>query len=63
MSALGHSLPTHSAPTPTNVRCYSNSDQIADMPRMTLSAITGLMHRSKQHSYSIISVARTTGIN
>jgi hypothetical protein len=23
---------------PANVRCYSNSDNIADMPRMTLSA-------------------------
>ena len=42
---------------PTNVRCYPNTDQIADMPRMTLSAISGLMHRSKQHLYSITSSA------
>jgi hypothetical protein len=29
MSPLGHSLPMYSASVPINVRCYSNSDQIA----------------------------------
>ena len=27
MSLMGHSLPSHSAPVPTFVRCYSNSGQ------------------------------------
>jgi hypothetical protein len=38
MSVLGHSLPIHSARVPNNVRYASDSDQIADMPRMTRSA-------------------------
>jgi hypothetical protein len=41
---MGQSLPTHSAPVPTNVRYASNSDQIADMPGTTLSARSG--HRN-----------------
>jgi hypothetical protein len=28
MSVLGHSRPNHSAPVPTNVRCYSKSGQM-----------------------------------
>jgi hypothetical protein len=28
MSAVGHSLPIHSAPVPTNVRYYPHNDQI-----------------------------------
>jgi hypothetical protein len=41
------SLPMHSAPVPTNVRYAPNSDQIGEMPRTTLIARSGLMHRSK----------------
>ena len=53
MSASGHSRPMHSAPVPTNVRCYSNSDQIADMPRVTLSATFYMVRRDS--SASIVS--------
>src|ERR1039457_4536836 len=34
-AAMGQSLPTHSAPVPPFVRCYSNSDQIVAVPRMS----------------------------
>jgi hypothetical protein len=47
MTASGHSLPTHTTPVPTNVRYAPNSDQNVASRRMTLSAISGLMHRSK----------------
>jgi hypothetical protein len=57
LSALGHLRPSHSAPVPINVRYAPNSDQITNKPRMTLSARSGLMHRSKLHSYSITSSA------
>ncbi len=40
MSALGHSLPIHSAPVPTNVRYAPNSDQNGGSMRTTLSAIS-----------------------
>ena len=39
MSVLGQSLPIHSGPVSANVRNASDSDKIADMPRMTLCAI------------------------
>jgi hypothetical protein len=59
--AMGHLRPNHSAPVPTNVGYASNSDQIGEMPRTTLSAKSGLMHCSKQPLYSITSsaIART----
>jgi hypothetical protein len=40
-SALGHSLPAHSAPAPTNVRCCSNSGQIRVRRNCPLSARSG----------------------
>jgi hypothetical protein len=57
MSVLGHSLPTHSAVVPIIVRCYPDSDQILRRSEMTLSANSGLMHRSKLQLYSITSSA------
>jgi hypothetical protein len=42
MSEMGHSRPSHSAPVPTNVRCYSKSDRILRRSEMTLCAISGL---------------------
>ena len=38
MSALDHSRPTQLAPVPTDVRCYSNSDQILRRSEMTRCA-------------------------
>src|ERR1700719_1883783 len=38
MSLMGHSLQTHSAPVPVNVRSWSVSDQIADEAECRLSA-------------------------
>jgi hypothetical protein len=40
---LGHSRPSQLAPVPNNVRFASDSDQIADMPRTTLCAISDIM--------------------
>ena len=40
MAASGQSLPMHSAPVPNNGRYASDSDQIGEMPRTTLSAIS-----------------------
>src|SRR4051812_410546 len=63
-SALGHSRPMHSAQVRADVRCYSNSDQIADLPRATLRARSGREHvqqgASKTGTYSITSSARTS---
>jgi hypothetical protein len=42
------------------VRYASNSDQILRRSEMTLWANNGLMHRSKQHLYSITSSARAS---
>jgi hypothetical protein len=42
---LGHSRPSHSAPLPINVRCYSNSGQMQVPSDCPLSAISRLMHR------------------
>jgi len=36
--SLGHSRPMHSAPAPTNVRCYSHSDMIVRRSEVTLRA-------------------------
>ena len=38
MSEMGHSLPIHSAPVPTNVRYASDSDRQPSQDRLTLSA-------------------------
>ena len=47
MSALGHSRPRHSAPGPTNVRCYSNSGHT----RVRLErAGAGLRRRFRLHA-------------
>jgi hypothetical protein len=45
------------APAPTNVRYAPNSDQILRRSEKTLSAKSRQMHCSKQHLYSITSVA------
>src|SRR5450759_1609399 len=37
MSQLGHSRPSQSAPVPTNVRCYPNSDHSRHGSELTLS--------------------------
>jgi hypothetical protein len=42
-----------------NLRYASNSDRILRRSEMTLCAKSGLMRRSKWHSYSITSSART----
>jgi hypothetical protein len=39
----------------------SNSDQTADMSRMTLSAMNGLLHRSKLNLYLIASAGISFG--
>src|SRR5664280_563072 len=41
-----------------NVRSCPKADKLLRCSEMTLSAISGLMHRSKQHIYSITSSAR-----
>ena len=41
MPLLGHSQPSQSPPVGANVRYASNSDQIGEMPRTTLSAQNG----------------------
>jgi hypothetical protein len=41
MSALGHSLPIHSAPVPINVRYASESDRNIAVPRMNAIAKSG----------------------
>jgi hypothetical protein len=41
MSAMGHSLQTHSAPAPFNVRYAFGSDQVAHEARCRLSARSG----------------------
>ena len=41
MSALGHSLPMHSAPASNNGRCYPNSGHWTAATEWTLSAISG----------------------
>jgi hypothetical protein len=48
MSALGHSRPSHFVPVLNNVRYASDSDHSRYESELTLWAITGLMHRSKQ---------------
>jgi hypothetical protein len=45
-------------PVRTNVRYAPNSDQILRGSEMTLSAKSGLMHRSKERAHSISSSAR-----
>ena len=49
MSLVGHSRPTHSAPVPANVRCYSNSDQNFAMPRTQRWAMYGRRPRCKRN--------------
>jgi hypothetical protein len=51
MSALGHSLQTHSAPVPINVRYASDSDHSRHGSELTRSANSGLMHRGKTASF------------
>src|SRR5664280_602217 len=43
---------------PRYVRSYPVSDHIADIAALPKSAMSGLMHRSKLHPYSITSSAR-----
>jgi hypothetical protein len=57
-SAVGHSLRVYSAPVPVFVRCCSNRRQNVASRRTQRCAISGLMHCSKQHLYSITSSAR-----
>ena len=38
---MGHSLPTHSAPIPTNVRYASDSDRLGHGSERTRNAMTG----------------------
>ena len=56
MSVPGHLRPTHSAPVPTFVRCYSNSDRFLRRSEMTLSANSG--HASE---FQVASYTRTHG--
>ena len=62
MSVVGHSLPIHSASAPTNVRYAPNSDLSTAEFVCPLSAITGPLHRSKQHRYSISPSARASSV-
>jgi hypothetical protein len=57
MSALGHSRPSHFVPVLNNVRYASDSDHSRYESELTLWAINGLMHRSKESLYSITSSA------
>jgi hypothetical protein len=55
VSALGfHSRPSHFVPVLNDVRYASDSDHSRYESELTLWAIHGLMHRSKQHFYSIL---------
>jgi hypothetical protein len=57
MSHKGHSRPSHFVPVLNNVRYASDSDHSRYESELTLWAITGLMHRSKESLYSITSSA------
>ena len=62
-SPAGHSLPKHSASVPANVRYAPNSDRFWRPGEMSLSANSGLMHRSNLQHYSITSSAVICIIN
>src|ERR1039458_4951737 len=62
MSLLGQKRTNYRGLKSTVVRCYSNSGQTLRRSEMTLSAKSGLMHRSKQHLYSITSSARAISV-
>ena len=58
MSKMGQTLHTHTASERTFVRYAPNSGQTRVRSDCPLCAISGLMHRSKQHCYSITASAQ-----
>jgi hypothetical protein len=57
MSALGHKRTSHRGPKSTFVRFGPKADKMLRRRECPLCANSGLMHRSKQHRYSITSSA------
>jgi hypothetical protein len=63
MTAVGQSRHTNTITVSTNVRFAPKADKQGDVSESPLWAKTGLMHRSKQHPYSIISSASAMSLS